>query len=236
MFINHYSIIIARQQSQYLINGAIMANEDKNLSERLRFALKVLGISQTELAKRIDVKPQVIQYLCSGNSKKTKFMFDIAEALKIDVAWLATGNGKSPSNSAYISNEKAIPILTFNQIKEWKINQNEIDFNKTTKIPIQDDINANSFAISLNDQSMAPRFSIDTIIIIDPTVDIYQTQQNSRFVLAYLYDEDFFVFRQLDIANDVKTLIPINTNLYKNTFLTDNDHILGICKEARWIA
>jgi len=212
-----------------------MENEDKNLSERLRFTLKILGISQTELANRIDVKPQIVQYLCQGKAEKSKFTFDIAEALNVDVSWLATGKGVAPCISQLRKNTKTIPILTFNQIREGKIYKRKFDPMRVTSwIPIKEGISQDSFAIVLNDKSMMPRFDLDTIVIIDPTVDAYQTQQKNKFVLAYLAEEDFLVFRQLHINDNVKSLIAHNNNLYKNVLLKDEDIILGICTEARW--
>lgn len=211
-----------------------MNNENKNLSERLRFALKILGVSQTELAKRINVKPQIIQYLCASNAEKSKFTFYIAEALKIDVSWLAIGKGTPPSHSKPGKNERVIPILTFNQIKEWKVHQKEFVPTNVDWLPISNDISIDSFAVVLNDKSMAPRFNLDTTIIIDPTISAYKTQQNNRFVLAYLAAEDFLIFRQLDTDNNIETLVPINNSLYKTTVLNEKDIILGPCKEARW--
>jgi len=211
-----------------------MLHERKSLSERLRFALKVLGISQTELARRIHVKPQVIQYLCSGNSSKTKFMFDIAEALKIDVSWLAIGKGEPPSNSNIVNHDKTIPILSFSQIKESKVLLKEIDFSKSSRIPILNDINIKSFAFTLNDSSMAPRFNLDTIVIIDPTIDIHQINKKDRFVLVYLERDDCLLFRHLNVTNDNKILVSFNSNIYKNILISEKDIILGICKEARW--
>ncbi|HSW68656.1 MAG TPA: LexA family transcriptional regulator [Gammaproteobacteria bacterium] len=209
--------------------------ENKNLSERLRFTLKFLGISQTELANKIRVKPQVIQYLCQGKAQKSKFTFEIAEALNIDVSWLATGKGVIPDLSSTKQNKRTIPILTFDQIKEKEIENKKIDISKSTQqLPISEEINLNSFGIILNDIAMAPRFELNTIVIIDPTIDIHKTQKNNRFVLVYLNNENFFVFRQLDIADNSKTLRAHNTNLYKDILLKDSDIILGVCKEARW--
>lgn len=209
--------------------------ENETLSDRLKFALKILGVSQTDLAKQIRVKPQIIQYICSSGAEKSKFTFDIAEALNIDVLWLATGKGASPTFlTSEKSNEKAIPILDFAQIKEWKINLKSIELKTVPKTFITDEINKDSFAFILNDKSMAPKFELNTIVIIEPTSDIFNIENNNKFILAYLAKEDFLVFRQLNLDNKTKTLIPINNSLYKSIQLCEKDMVLGICKEARW--
>lgn len=211
-----------------------MQSNSDSLSARLRRTLKILKTSQTELAKLIHVKPQIIQYLCAGNSQKSKFTFEIADALNIDFAWLATGKGITPDKSALSKNERTIPILSFNQIREWKVYKNEVDLSKITDwIPIHDNSDLDAFAAVLNDRAMAPRFDLDTIIIIDAT-SIKSADLKNEYVLVYLAQEDFVVFRQLNIINSIKSLIPINKNLYKEILLQEKDIILGICKEARW--
>ncbi|TAK78570.1 MAG: XRE family transcriptional regulator, partial [Gammaproteobacteria bacterium] len=132
-----------------------MKSNENSLSERLRYALKILNVTQTELARRINVKPQVIQYLCAGNSQKSKFTFEIAEALNIDFSWLATGKGVTPEKMGAAKHERVIPLLSFNQVKEWKIGGGiAVHLSKVMSwIPINDDISQNAFAIILNDRS-----------------------------------------------------------------------------------
>lgn len=204
-----------------------------NLSSRLKFALKILNISQTELARRINVKPQVIQYLCASQSQKSKFAFEIAEALNIDFAWLATGKGIAPEKSELVKNENSIPLLSFEQIKEWKLAGKKMDLSKINSwISMDEEVNSNSFAVEINDRAMAPRFDLYTIIIIEP-INTIILEQNC-YILVYLVQEDFIIFRQYALVNNNKCLIAINKNLHKDIFLKENDLILGVCKEARW--
>lgn len=211
-------------------------HELNNLSERLKFALKILGVSQTELAKKIDVKPQVIQYLCAASSQKSKFIFDIAKALNIDALWLATGRGIAPSGHSSQQNEKKIPILTFNQIIDWKIRQKNIStLTIDNWLSIGNGFSNDCFAVALSDNSMAPRFSSETIIILDPTAESSENNQPNKFVLAFLEDENFLVFRQLELSDNARLLIPLNQSLHKKTALKQKDIILGFCIEARWL-
>lgn len=210
-----------------------MKKDFSNLSLRLKFALKVLGISQTELAKRINVKPQVIQYLCASQSQKSKFTCEISEALNIDFTWLATGKGIIPDKLEAIKNENVIPLLSFEQIREWKVYGNKMDTSKIMNwIPINGEINQDFFAVVINDRAMAPRFDLNTVIIIEP-VKLNNTELNG-FILVYLSQEDFVVFRQLVVKDQKKLLVAINKNLHKDILLKKEDLILGVCKEARW--
>jgi len=211
-----------------------MVDEEENLSERLKFSLKILGLSQTELANKINVKPQIIQYLCQGSAEKSKFTFDIAEALNIDVSWLATGKGKIPTATQLENRGKTIPALTFEQIREQKIFCKKINLEKIEIwIPVNEDTDSNSFAAIINDKSMAPQFDLDTIIILETLNETYSSYHD-KFVLVYLAEEDFLIFRKLKITKGTKLLKAHNNNLYKNVILKKQDIILGFCKEARW--
>ncbi|MCB1826949.1 MAG: helix-turn-helix transcriptional regulator, partial [Coxiellaceae bacterium] len=70
----------------------MMENLD-TLSCRLNYALELTGTRKADLARAIDVKPQVIQFLCNSKTKASRFSFEIATALGLSVRWLATGEG-----------------------------------------------------------------------------------------------------------------------------------------------
>lgn len=205
-----------------------------NLSKRLKYALNTLDISQTELARRIDVKPQVIQYLCAGNSQKSKFTLEIAEALNIDFHWLATGRGLAPEGKANTLSPHHIPLLSFVQIREWFVYEKPKNLLEVAEwIPANDLTSQSHYALVINDRAMAPRFDLNSLIIIEPVPQKYEWQQN-EYVLVYLEQEDFIVFRQLTQKKNQQILSAINKHLHKDINLSLQDKILGICKEARW--
>jgi transcriptional regulator with XRE-family HTH domain len=215
-----------------------MENEWPTLSDRLRYALNLLGISQTDLAKKINVKPQIIQYLCSSRSLRSKFTFNIAEALGIDVSWLAIGKGIQPclDQSLVNSNSNLVPVLTYKQIKQLSIDNvpvNKEDINDWIVSSVNN--NLEYFGIKLNDTSMSPKFEIDTIIIIEPVLNAQKKQLQNQYVLVFLINQNCLVFRQLVLIEDKHFLIPLNEILYKKVALKNEDKIVGICKEARWL-
>lgn len=204
-----------------------------NLSLRLKFAMKMLHVSQTDLAKKISVKPQVIQYLCASESQKSKFTGEIAEALNIDLIWLATGKGQMPSLKNQIKNENTIPLLSYEQLKELKINKKSLETKLISHwITLDYAFDTELFAVQINDRAMAPRFDLKTIVIIEPLKR--EKIVSHLFLLVYLADEDFIVFRQFVLEKDQQKLVAINKNLYKDVLLNQNDIVLGVCKEARW--
>jgi transcriptional regulator with XRE-family HTH domain len=232
-FFEIYIIVCTKYQNGY-IN---MESEEYNLSHRIRFALKVLGVSQTDLAKKINVKPQIIQYLCAGNSEKSKFTFNIAEALNIDVGWLAIGKGIKPSldNKEVPRTNNLIPVFSFKEIIEFKIEKSLIDASIIKNWIASNNSSEDSYGVVLNDKSMAPKFDSETIIIVEPLVELEINKLNNHFVLVYIAKENCVLFRQLIVENNICTLVPSNQTLYKPIILNSDDNILGICKEARWI-
>lgn len=64
------------------------------LSDRLRFAREKLNLSQQEVADAVGMKQPSYYQLEAGKSKRSRFINDIAKALKTDVDWLMHGEGK----------------------------------------------------------------------------------------------------------------------------------------------
>lgn len=66
----------------------------KTLSERLKIALELSGISQTQLAASIGVTQPAISKLLAGTSRESRRMIQLARALKISPDWLINGSGQ----------------------------------------------------------------------------------------------------------------------------------------------
>lgn len=202
-----------------------------SLSERLVYTLNKLSVSQSHLAREIGVKPQVIQYLCSNNAQKSKFTYEIAHALNIDPHWLATGTGEPPlteKTSHPYNKQIKIPSINWHDIKPWIDDPNSLNIkNYVVSHNIE---HKGTFATSLDDKAMFPRFDINTTLIIDPNAEIL----SKSFVLAYIKEMNLTVLRELVIESNEKILYPMNHSLYKTIKLNDNDQILGTVVEARW--
>lgn len=208
------------------------------LSERLLYALKTLGISQADLARRIGIKPQAIQYLCGSKAKKSSFTFEIAEALGISSSWLGCGEGhmkfEDNPETQFIQSQKRVPILEWKQIKSWIEHENipgNISYQSHNWILTNSDIGEKGYAVRLIDKSMYPRFDQNTIAIIN----LKKLPHYNDFVIAYLKDFEDIVIRQYEQdPNGNSILKPINTAMYKTITITQNDEIWGVVIEARW--
>ncbi len=206
----------------------------KNLSDRLVHALETLNVTQAELARRLEIKPQAIHYLCNSQSKKSSFTYEIADALKINSLWLGCGEGtmliQDDPEIQFIRSQQRIPILNPKQVKHW-INNNEFIKNLSEEwVLTSSNAGKSGFAFQLSDKSMYPRFEQDSIIIINSE----KIAKDKDFVLVYLKESDNIIFRQYQ-QDDINILLkPMNTKMYKTITKNDTDPILGVMVETRW--
>lgn len=78
-----------------------------NLADRLKSARKKAKLTQKELSERADVTQQVISFLENGKSKDSRFLVNIALALKVSPTWLAKGEGEMKPDNLSIAEERA---------------------------------------------------------------------------------------------------------------------------------
>jgi SOS-response transcriptional repressor LexA len=213
--------------SDSLISG-LNLREGENLSTRLSHAIRVLNISQSELARRIGIKPQAIQYLCTSNATRSKFVFDIADALGINVDWLLAGQGKMLEGTIPTEDiTTKAPLIEWSQITDW-LEGGDQTIKPISYINTQLDFNKKCYALKIMDCSMAPRFEIGTLLIIDPE----STPRENDFVIVATKFSENPIIRQLIKKNESLTLMPSNTTLYKEIPLNQDDKILGVLRQT----
>lgn len=196
------------------------------LSDRLVFALQKRSINQAELARKIKVRPQAINYLCNKRATKSQLTYEIADVLNVNGDWLASGVGQmEPSNTDEgLKLQSRVPVVLIDEvIKQHPLNP--LSWLFTTA-----NTGEKGFAITLHDKSMYPRFDINTTVIVNPD----KKPENKEFVIAYIHSADDVVFRQLESDGKNFILKPINTTMYKPITLTKDDKIMGVMVEARW--
>jgi len=136
-----------------------------NFTERFRLALKMSGMSQSQLASIIGVSQPAIQKLVSGTTSSTRKAVQIAKALHVDPVWLTTGDGEMKKNNKD-SNAKIIGT-----IGDWDsktpLDEDEIEvpFYKDVRLSagkgFSDDIDDyNSYKLRLSKSTMR-RYGID---------------------------------------------------------------------------
>ena len=182
------------------------------LATRLKLILGKSHLSQSKLARQLNIKPQIIQYLCQKNIQSSRYTYKIAAALGVNYTWLASGDGPIyATEDQYIK----IPVIDWNNLDSY-LQTNNIN---NPQNYILTDTNPNNFALILQDNSMEPRFVAGTTLIIEPK----RQPRDRDFVIAKIAKHNLYVFRQFH-AN---TLLPLNRDFYKEIIMTKDDSIIG---------
>ena len=211
-------------------------NTLNSLSDRLNYAINLLGTKKADLARAIGVKPQVIQFLCSSNTQSSRFTFEIATVLGLNTRWLATGEGAifiaDDPKQQFFQTYKRIPLLTFEMVKDIFINKNPMNQESISiwlpLITEEDD----TFAIKMPDTSMEPHFPIDSYVFIKECSK--ETLYGCKFIFSYLNKFDTFVVREITKDNSEKILTPKNIELFKEIKITDEVTFIGVVTDCCW--
>lgn len=201
-------------------------SETNTLSYRLRYAMRLLSISQSDLARKINVKPQIIQYLCNRNIKSSRFSFEIADALDVNYTWLASGYGEmmsSASENLHIETHK-VCCIEWEKLNKYFENNEKFLADNSEYIFVNQVNHKNCFAVNLKDNSLEPRIEQGTTLIFDKSL----TPGNDDFVIVKLAKSNTWVVRQLKIERVKNLLTPINNHIFKNIFMEDNDIIYAV--------
>ena len=207
----------------------------KTLSDRLNYVLKITGTKKVDLARAIDVKPQIIQFLCNSNTKTSRFSFEIATALGLNTRWLATGEGTTfiaddPKNQI-TSNCKKIKILNNEHLLQLaeghKINLSSIEqweILKTNK----DDI----YCTTMFDTSMEPLIHQNSKLFFYFDTNYNPTPGN--IVIAYIKSTNAILIRKFTKNKEGLTVAPENTDLFKSISLNKGVTIFGLVFDVYW--
>lgn len=211
-------------------------NKKDTLSGRLAHALEVTGIRKVELARAINVKPQVIQFLCTSETKSSRFTFEIATALGLNSTWLATGEGEmfladDPTHQL-VSRFQRIPVLTFEQVQQ-KIEGKPLDLsNQKTWEAVDGALEGNFFCVKMPDGSMEPFVPAGATLLVRELTST-KIPAVETCVLAYAPQFSVIMVREIKARGGDLFLVPRNTDLFKRIQLTKDVRLLGVVIECR---
>lgn len=205
------------------------------LAKRLKKAISDKGISQSELARRINVKPQSIQYLCSGKASGTTHAVSISIELGVSAHWLLTGEKKPPIELAIkdmdlmierqgLFNEKhniaskpsdlhqmptLVPLISWVQAGSWsEVVDNFQPGDADEYYPCPEKHSENTFALTVIGESMSPDFIPGEIIYVDPCIE---AGSGSCVVVRQNGDTEA-TFKQLMLDGSKQYLKALNPN------------------------
>ncbi len=191
------------------------------------------------MARAINVKPQVIQFLCTSSTLTSRFTFEIATVLGLNTRWLATGDGTmfltDDPKHKFFNEYKVVPVLSNDQIIQL-LNEEDYNLNEDQEwIPAKCDDN-HHIAYKITDTSMEPTIPSGSILLIE-TSKKYSLNANSKGQICLFYANNFnaLLLREVLIMDKEIYLSPKNTEFYKSTKYTLDLIVVGIVKACQWV-
>lgn len=213
-----------------------MNTELKNLSDRLNHALQVTGTRKADLARAIGVKPQVIQFLCSGETQASRFTFEIATALGLSTRWLAMGEGEvflaDDPNKLFSRMYAKVPLLQGEELRNVCLRGKKLDEVETDNWLALKTQRESIFAVRMPDASMAPYLPANSDLFISMSNDI--TRNDHKYVFIYLVKFDTFVVREVVAMGNSILLKPKNTELFKEIKFDNDVTMIGSVTDCFW--
>lgn len=220
-----------------------------SLNERLFERMKELGMSQAELARKVDLtKGAVNQWKKGASSPNGENLLKVAKALGVTPEWLATGKGPKEAPETRMTVKEAfrtghlqptvirqmeemfpvarlqqVPLISFVQAGNWE----EVVLNRPDDIeylPCPVPCGPQTFALRVQGESMLPRFNPGDYIFVDPDKGC----KSGDFVVAQIDDENKATFKQYLETEDGPMLKALNPE-WPNRYipLPDEHRIIG---------
>lgn len=182
------------------------------LGERLKYAReKIRNLKQKELEEISGVKQQIISRVEKGEIKRTKYLPELAKALKINLSWLLSGKGEPELDKDKQEPEKIspVPLISWDEINallEQRIDENKI---KKTEIYIQTQDDHPIFRLVVNNNAVTDKDNVSGIkpgeeVLIDTKME----PTPGAFVIAKV--DDSYVLRKYIEDGSIKRLEPLN--------------------------
>ena len=212
----------------------------QTVSEKVNTLIRKHGITQNELSLKTKVSKQVLSAICKGKVKHSKALMPIAKYFGVEYDWLINceriaephvSKNQSQDDILVLDSFKKIPLLMTKILHKGMLKDNKLMLqNITDDFELTNDPDYSSlFVLSSTNNSLKFRFGDKTTLIFH----IGLTPVAGDFVIAYLPEKELFVYRDLEIINNEKILIPVDPDIYKPITLKSTDIIVAVLYEKR---
>ena len=167
-----------------------------SISEILSNLLQINNITEYELANKINIPRQTINKIINKKTidPKSSTLLKIAEFFNVSIDELL-GNSIKNTNSTISLESIEINIIPFDKLEQITPQQ-VFDVNvSNNRIKISIDNHTDKtkiFAITINDNSMLPRFTKNDILIFSVT----SHYTNFNYVLSFIKKQSKYLFRK----------------------------------------
>ncbi|EMH9510298.1 helix-turn-helix domain-containing protein [Providencia rettgeri] len=207
-------------------------NFNDSFPRRVAAARNSLGLTQSELAKKVGVVTRQIAAYEGGEARpRINALNNLAAALGTTPEWLASGVGEAPDIARVRSTITLplIPVITFVQAANLSSGDDVVGYDYIPAPRLAPD---SAFAVKLDGDSMQSNSTISfpagCTVIFDPESDVC----NGDFVLCKIESSDDVTFKQLIIDQGEYYLHPLNPS-YMNILAGKNISIIGVAIESR---
>ncbi|EPL3992786.1 MULTISPECIES: LexA family protein [Providencia] len=206
-------------------------NFDKSFPRRVSMARNAIGLTQSELAKKVGVVPRQIAAYEGGEAKpRINALNNLAMALGTQPEWLTQGEGSPPELRGVRQTVTLplIPVVTSVQAANFSFDEPMVGVEYIPS-PLDLDIAASEklFALKIEGESMCTNDGISfpqgATVIFNPSIEPI----NGDFVLCRLNETHEVTFKELFIEQSNKYLKPLNKN-YPDILIGSNATIIGV--------
>jgi SOS-response transcriptional repressor LexA len=171
------------------------------LSQNIKKLMKVQGISVYELAHVTGIPQPTLHKIVTGVSKKpnSKTIKKLADYFQVKIQALTL----SASEQEEVSDNKNIPIISWQEILDWLNDSNATLHNRI--LPIKRDVSQQAFSVISND-AIFPQYKSGAILVFDPAL----LPKDGSYILLKLKEHQNILFRQLIIDVNDKFIKPLN--------------------------
>lgn len=180
------------------------------LSKNLEFLLKKNELSSSQLSSGSGIDKPIISRILSGKTTnpQVETLKPIADFFNITIDQLIGSDISTDKKHGVVVpiSRMLVPVIDWKHVPYWLDIKNNYNSSKTIDAKISS--SKDSFALVISTEQFEPRFAINSIIIVDPTL----TPKNRDYVLTKSKDTDDICIEQLIIENNKTFLKSVSQN------------------------
>lgn len=185
----------------------------QNLSTILRVLMNEVKITVTELARQTGIGQPVIHRMASGETDNPKVgsLSPIAKFFNVNISQLVgdeplPANRVAGSHNPYYRSWYQVPLLSWEQAAARP--ERMIPSDVQCQVSTVSHVSPQAFAVRMEDTTMAPRYPLGTLLLIEPTLPA----QDKDFVAIVVEGEPKVQIKQILMDGNDIYLKPYNND------------------------
>lgn len=208
------------------------------MHEAIRKLRERSGLSQSELARQVGVRPQSVQQWedPEGTSPRRKLWPKLTQALGATEYELLKGPDAGDRfrvaetrGTPYdvIDQVAYVPLISWVQAGAWQEAADPYQPGDCERmVAVTRNVSETAFALRVRGDSMEPRFPEGSIIVVDPD----REPENGSFVVVRMEEQAEVTFKQLVIDAGVRMLKPLNER-YPIMEINGHATVVGVVRQ-----